>query len=101
MKAVLAEIAWAATRAKNTFYHARYHKLAARRGKKRALIAVGHSILKSVYHILSDKCEYKELGAGYLISRTEAKRKAYLKSELSKLGYAVELKELAPIEKAG
>jgi hypothetical protein len=75
--------------------------LAARRGKKRALIAVGHSILKSVFHILSDKCEYKELGAEYLISRTEAKRKAYLKSELTKLGYAVELKELPPIKKAG
>jgi transposase len=46
-------------------------------------------------------CEYKELGAEYLISRTEAKRKAYLKNELAKLGYAVELKELPPIKKAG
>ena len=94
-------MAWAATRTKNTFYHARYHKLAARRGKKRALIAVGHSILKSVFHILSNMCEYKELGAEYLISRTEAKRKAYLKSELSKLGYTVELKEILPFTKAG
>jgi transposase len=101
VKNVLTEIAWAATRTKNTFYHARYQKLAARRGKKRALIAVGHSILKSVYHILKDNCEYKELGAEYLINRTEAKRKAYLKSELGKLGYLVELKELPPVEKAG
>jgi len=101
VKAVLTEIAWAATRTKNTFYHARYHKLAARRGKKRALIAVGHSILKSVYHILSDMSEYKELGAEYLISRTEAKRKAYLKGELGKLGYVVELKEQPPAQKAG
>jgi transposase len=46
-------------------------------------------------------CEYKELGAEYLISKTEAKRKAYLKSELTKLGYVVELKELLPIPKAG
>jgi hypothetical protein len=50
---------------------------------------------------LSDKCDYKELGAAYLISRTEAKRKAYLKSELVKLGYVVELKELPHVEKAG
>lgn len=100
VKNVLTEIAWAATRTKKTFYQARYHKLAARRGKKRALIAVGHSILKSVYHILKDNCDYKELGAEYLISRTEAKRKAYLKSELNKLGYMVELKELPPVEKA-
>ena len=101
MKAVLTEIAWAATRTKNTFYHARYHKLAARRGKKRALIAVGHSILKSVYHILKENCDYKELGTDYLISRTEAKRKAYLKGELGKLGYVVELKELPSARKTG
>jgi hypothetical protein len=50
---------------------------------------------------LKDNCEYKELGAEFLISRTEAKRKAYLKSELNKLGYTVELKELPPVGKAG
>jgi len=50
---------------------------------------------------LKNNCDYKELGAAYLISRTEAKRRAYLKSELSKLGYVVELKELPPVEKAG
>jgi hypothetical protein len=98
VKNVLTEIAWAATRTKGTFYKARYHRLAARRGKKRALIAVGHSILKSVYHILKDTCEYKELGADYLIERTKAKRKTYLKSELGKLGYTVELKEFSPVE---
>jgi len=56
--------------------------LAARRGKKRALIAVGHSILKSVYHILSGKEHYRELGADYLNKKLEAKRKNYLKKEL-------------------
>lgn len=66
LKAVITEAAWAATRTKNTFYSARYHRLAARRGKKRALVAVGHSILKSVWHVLKEACEYKELGAEYL-----------------------------------
>lgn len=66
LKAVITEAAWAATRTKNTFYSARYHRLAARRGKKRALVAVGHSILKSVWHVLKEVCEYKELGAEYL-----------------------------------
>ena len=100
-------MAWAATRTKNTYYSARYHRLAARRGKKRALIAVGHSILKSVYrvlrtqykyHILSGKEQYKELGADYLNSKIEAKRKNYLKAELEKLGYRVDLN---PLPKAG
>lgn len=92
-KCTLVEIAWAATRTKNTFYSARYHKLAGRRGKKRALIAIGHSILKSVYHILSEGVEYKELGADYINSRLEAKRKAYLTKELEKLGCNVIIEE--------
>jgi hypothetical protein len=91
-------VAWAATRTKNTFYSARYHRLAARRGKKRALIAVGHSILKSVYHILSGKAPYRELGADYLNNKIEAKRKKYLKTELEKLGYQV---ALTPLPEAG
>jgi hypothetical protein len=65
--------------------------LAARRGKKRALVAIGHSILKSVYHILSTEKEYSELGADYINRRMEAKRKSYLKKELEKLGYQVDL----------
>jgi len=67
--------------------------LAARRGKKRALIAVGHSILKSVYHILSTNNAYKELGAEHVNLRAEAKRKTYLKKELEKLGCKVQLLE--------
>lgn len=63
--------------------------MAARRGRKRALIAVGHSILTSVYHILSGKEHFKELGADYLNKKIESKRKAYLKKELEKLGYKV------------
>ena len=82
-------MAWAATRTKDTFYNARYHRLAARRGKKRALIAIGHSILKSVYHILSNNEAYRELGAEYVHMRVEAKRKLYLRKELEKLGYEV------------
>jgi hypothetical protein len=98
VRAVITEVAWAATRAKNTFYSARYHRLAARRGTKRALIAVGHSILKSVYHILSGKVVYRELGADYLNSKIEAKRKNYLKKELEKLGYQVVIN---PLPEAG
>ncbi|GAB6119149.1 hypothetical protein [Dysgonomonas termitidis] len=65
--------------------------MAARRGKKRALVAIGHSILKSVYHILSTQKDYHELGAGYINQKMEAKRKSYLKKELEKLGYQVDL----------
>lgn len=68
--------------------------MAARRGSKRALIAVGHSILKAVYHILSEKESYRELGADHINLRIEAKRKSYLKKELEKLGYEVSLTDI-------
>ena len=94
--------AWAATRTKNTFYSARYHRLAARRGKKRALVAVGHSILKSVWHVLKEACEYKELGAEYLNQRMERKRKNYLKKELEALDYKVKIsRDDGPIPEVG
>ncbi|MDD3310337.1 MAG: hypothetical protein PHY69_10320, partial [Dysgonamonadaceae bacterium] len=76
---------------KNTFYLTRYHRLAARRGKKRAIIAIAHSILKSVYFVLKYNVPYHELGADYLNSQIEKRRKKYLKGELEKMGYAVQL----------
>jgi transposase len=89
----MVEVAWAASRTKGTFYKARYHRLAARRGKKKAVVAVAHSILKSVYHVLKKQVPYKELGADYLNSIMAEKRKKYFKSELRKMGYQVELSQ--------
>ena len=91
VKAVMTEAAWAATRTKNTFYSERYHRIAARRGKKRALIAIAYSMLTTVYNILADNVAYNELGAQYVKSRIEKKRKKYLTAELSKLGYEVQI----------
>ena len=63
---MLVQFAWAATRTKGTYLRAKYDSLVVRRGKKRALIAVGHKILIATYFILKDKVEYKELGYEYL-----------------------------------
>ena len=82
VKAVMTEAAWAATRTKNTFFNGRYHRIAARRGKKRALIAVGHPQLISVYLILGTGARYHEPGAQYMRAKIEKKRKVYLSSEL-------------------
>lgn len=100
VKSILTEAAWATKRTKNTFYNARYHRLAARRGKKRTLVAVGHSILKSVWHVLKEVRQYKELGAEYVIKKAETKRKAYLKKELEPLGYKVSISKEADIPNA-
>ena len=95
------EAAWGASRTKDTFYHARYHRLAARRGKKRALIAVSHSLIKSVYFVLKYNVPYHELGADYLNSRMEKKRRKYLKTELEKMGYTVQLEPVKPLTSTG
>ena len=97
VKAVMTEAAWAATRTKNTFFSERYNRIAARRGKKRAMIAAGHSQLISVYLILSTRSRYHEHGTQYMQAKIEQKRKVYLSSELKKLGYQVALTK-APLE---
>lgn len=85
-KSVITECAWAASRTKHTFFASRYKRLAARRGKKRALVALGHEILKVVYHILKDKCDYKELGECYVDERRKSAPIKYHKEALKQLG---------------
>lgn len=64
--------------------------MVARRGKKRALLAVGHKILCASYHILKNKEPFKELGGDFLEERRKKNRLVYLKKELDMLGYKVE-----------
>lgn len=65
----MTECAWCATRTKDTYFSARYKRIAARRGKKRALVAIAAEMLKVVYHMLKDGTAYKELGADYMVPR--------------------------------
>ena len=89
------QCAWAATRTKGTYLRSKYDSLVVRRGKKRALIAVGHKILIAAYFILKDKTEYKELGAVHLQEiRKEKQIKRYLKL-LKELGTEVKIKKVA------
>lgn len=86
------QFAWAATRTKGTYLRGKYDSLVVRRGKKRALIAVGHKILVAAYFILKDKVEYKELGYDYLQNlKKDKKINRHLKI-LKELGVEVELK---------
>ncbi len=58
----MCEAAWAATHTKDTYFAAQFRRIASRRGKKRALIAVAHSLLVAAYHMLKHHRHYKELG---------------------------------------
>ena len=91
----MTQCAWAATKTKDTYLSAKYYSLVGRRGKKRALIAVGHKILIMAYQILKTGIPYKELGHDYLSWRKEDKIvKGHIK-RLKDLGYQVELKKAA------
>jgi transposase len=91
LRRTLVLAAQAAGHAKDSFLASRFRRLAARRGKKRACIAVGHSILKIVYHILKDGVPYRDLGGSYF-DRLDPKRLTrYLVRRLERLGHKVTL----------
>lgn len=90
LKSLLVELAWGATRTKGTYFRAKYESMIGRRGKKRALIAIGHKILVASYHIIKEKAPYQELGYDYLLERKKKNKIDYLKRQLNELGYKVE-----------
>jgi hypothetical protein len=96
----LVQAAHAAAHTKQTYLAAQFHRLAARRGKKRAIVAVAHSILVIAYHVISRQEEYRELGGDYFDrQRPEATAKR-LVLRLEKLGYHVTL-EVPQVAVAG
>jgi transposase len=91
ISAALNQAAWAASRTKDTFLQARYQRLVPRRGKKRAIGAIGRSILVSVWHMLTWQQPYQELGGEYYDQRRKDSKVSYLTKQLTRLGFAVQL----------
>ena len=92
--AVLTEMAHAAVRTKNSYFKAQYHRLAGRRGKKRAIGAVKHSLLVIVYYMLRDDKPYKDLGVDYFDKLNPQQRIRYHVRKLKELGQGVQLSAL-------
>jgi len=93
LRAVLVQAAHAAAHTKDTYLSAQYHRLAGRRGKKRAIMAVAHSILVIGYHLVKRKELYRELGANYFDQiRPEVTAHRLLK-RLERLGYQVTIQQ--------
>jgi transposase len=89
LRSALVEAAHGASRSKETYLSAQYHRLAARRGRKKAIVAVAHSILVIAYHVLKDGQPYQELGAQYFEARDkEALQRRYVR-RLEQLGCRV------------
>lgn len=88
----LHDAAQAAVRTKNTYLSAQYHRLKPRLGHRRALVAVEHSMLTAIYHMLDRDQSYDELGADYFDRRNDPAHHARrLIHDLTKLGYTVEV----------
>lgn len=91
LRRALGEAAWAASRTKGSYLGAQYRRLAGRRGKKRALIAVGHSLLVIFYHLLKGAVEYRDLGADHFTRHNPERQRRELVKRLEALGYVVSL----------
>jgi transposase len=91
LRAALAEAAWAASHCREGYLPAQFRRLASRRGKKRAIVAVGHSILVIAYHVLSRGTTYEDLGTTYFDARAEVAVRRRAVQRLQALGYHVHL----------
>jgi transposase len=96
VRRVLVEAAHAAAHTKHTYLSAQYHRLARRLGKKKALIAVAHSLLVIVYHVLTEDQDYQELGGNYFDERDRQAVQRRLVQRLEQLGYRVTLETTGP-----
>ncbi len=91
LRTALVEIGFAAAHTQNSYPNAQYHRLVARRGKKKAVVAVGHTILETIYVVLKRQESYHDLGAGYFEERAHEAIKTGALRRLKRLGYDVTL----------
>jgi transposase len=95
LKTLLVEIANAASRQNGSYCQALYRRIAARRGRKRALLAVANSLLKAFYHMLLNRVPYQDLGGDYFDRINKSSLVKGLTKRLANLGYDVTIKEAA------
>ena len=95
LKTSLVQCGWGAARSKNTYLRSQYYRLKARRGGKKAAVAVAASILTSAYHMLRDGTLYSDLGPGYLDALAGERRIKGLVKRLNDLGCEVHLTRTA------
>jgi transposase len=91
LRGMLGELAWTSSRTAGTYFGAQFRRLARRRGAKRAALAVAHTLLVVIYHVLRDKQPYSELGADYFDQLDAAQLERHHVRRLEQLGYSVSL----------
>ncbi len=95
LKTVLVQCAWAATRNKNNYLRAQFVRLRARRGSKKAIIAVAASILTTAYFLLRNQVPYRDPGALYFARIDQERTAQRLARRIKELGYEVQIRKAA------
>jgi len=93
LRATLQEVAWAAVRSRKSYYRALYHRLKARRGPKKAIVAVQHAMVVARWHMLKHHVAHHDLGVGYFDHRNTDQVRRHHVRRLERLGYDVVLVE--------
>jgi transposase len=94
LRSTMVEAAWSASRVRNSYFAAQYHRLVPRRGKRRPAVAVAHSMLIAIYHLIKDGTVYQDLGPTHFdeLDRQRITHRAVRR--LQALGYLVTLEEV-------
>ena len=91
LKTTVVQCAWAAVKKKDSYLQAQFFRIRARRGDRKAILAVAASMLTAIYHMLKDGTMYQDLGRNYFDRRSNEVQKQRLVKRLAELGYAAEL----------
>lgn len=97
LSAALVRAAWGAVRNKNNYFHAQFCRLATRLGKKKAIVAVAHSLLVAIYHMLRDHSDYQDLGADYFEKTDQLRIICKAVDRIEHFGYKVVLEPTEPV----
>lgn len=87
LKTIMIEVAWAAIKKKGSYFKDKYYRLKARRGAKKAIVAIAHRILLGIYHVIKDGAEFRDLGEDYLKHRNQSRKILNLRKQAQSFGY--------------
>jgi len=95
LRSTLVQVGWAASHTKGSYFQAQYRRLAGKRGKKKAIVAVAHRLLVIVYHMLKDQASYRELGSDHFNKLNAVHVQRHHVKRLEGLGFKVILEPLS------
>jgi len=87
LKTIMIEVAWAAIKKKGSYFKDKYYRLKARRGAKKAIVAIAHRILLGIYHVIKDGADFRDLGEDYLTLRNKSQKVSHLRKQALALGF--------------